>query len=172
MKTTTKKIKLSQVIGRQKWYYVNSEITDKNFPTTTTRTENWKLIRMTKSFSSQEALDEIKKQGCTPATAIELALWKEKHGDELKDWEWCLAFGQIWRGSGGGRGVPNARRLSGGDWSFCLGRFEGDWDSGYCLLCFCDQTLEPQTPSTDLSLESLKKELDEFKSKVEKVLKL
>jgi hypothetical protein len=97
---------------------------------------------MDKPFSAQEAMDEIKKQGCRPANAHELVLWKDAHGSELKDSEWCLAFGETWRDSYGYLRVPFVRRLSDGDWRLHLGFFGIDWDGGHCLLCFCDSSLD------------------------------
>ena len=132
---------LEQQLKKEKFYYVNSNLTSKNFPKPKkVATKNWKLIRMEKSFSSQEALDEIKKQGCRPANVYELLEWQKQHGDELKDYEWCFAFGQLWASAGGYHRVPYVYRHSDGDWYFNLGCFEFDWDGDYCLLAFEENT--------------------------------
>lgn len=133
---TTTTVDFDKVIKKEKFYYVNSDITAANFPVISTEIENWKLIRPGKRFTSQEAIDMMKAEGCRPATAYELLLWKQLHGDELKDWEYCLAFGQTYTDSDGDHRVPRVYRGSDGDWRFYLGYFGRDWGGDYCLLCF------------------------------------
>lgn len=153
---TERKSSIEKLIKSQKFYYANPDITDRNFPAPkTVQTENWKLIRMEKAFASQEALDEMRKQGCQPANAHELALWKVTNGGELKDREWCLAFGKTWQDSDGDRGVPSVGRSSGGGWSFGLDDFGGDWDSDRCLLGFCDPSLETSILGDSLPSDTL-----------------
>lgn len=162
---------LKRYIKDGKFYYVNSNITEENFPKPKSiRTENWKIIRMRKPVTSQEALDEIKKQGCTPANVYELLEWRETHGDELKDNEWALAFGSEYTGGGGYHRVPLVYRSSDGGWGFHLGDFGHDWYDGYCFVCFCDLPLKSQTLDKTQELRLL--ELEKFKEKVEKMLKL
>lgn len=142
-----------KALKKEQWYYCNPDITEEHFPITTTQTENWKLIKMEKSFSSQDALDRMKSEGCRPATAYELLLFKQNHPDQFpgKTWTWVLAFGQTWKDSDGDHRVPSVGLDSGGDWGFYLDFFEVDWDAGACLLCFCDsQPSEPLALETDL----------------------
>ena len=145
--------KLEKLINKKDYYYVNRHLTTENFPIPEkVRTEGWKLIEMKKSFSSEEALDEIKKQGCTPANAYELALWSESHRQEMKKGTCVIAFGQLWQNSVGYHRVPYVHANSGGDFKFDLGNFENDWNDDNFLLCFCDLELG--------TLDTSKKELD------------
>lgn len=138
-------------------YYKNSDLTEENFPTPkVTQTKNWKIIKMTKSFSSQEALDEIKKQGCRPANLYELLEWAK---DNQEKNQWVIALGQIWTDAVGNHMVPYVYRDSDGDFGFSLGIFEDDWSDDYCLLCFCDESTQALStsetqPSDSLTLES------------------
>lgn len=129
---------LEKIITKSIYYYVNSNLNSTNFPMPKNiRTEGWKLIKMKGSFSSQ-ALDEIKRQGCTPANVYELALWSESHCQEIKKGTYVIAFGQLWQDSDGYRRVPCVGADSAGDFRFNLGYFEDDWYGDSCLLCFCD----------------------------------
>ncbi len=160
MKTKTyKKGDFDKLVKKTKWYWLNDNLTEKNFPITTTQTENWKVIRMEKSFTSQEALDRIKAEGCRPATAFELLLFKENHSEEFKPWKWMLAFGQTWTDAVGRRRVPGVRARGDGGFGFDLGYFEGDWNDDYCLLCLCDETFDSQTLKKSQSLDTLPLEL-------------
>lgn len=130
-------MKLEQIIKKSEGYYVNSDLTSENFPKPDIiETTGAKIIKMEKSFSSQEALDEIKRQGCRPANAWELAKWANEHGEEMDKETWIVALGQIWKDSDGDHGVPFVYRHSDGDFRFNLGYFEGPWDGGGCLLGF------------------------------------
>ena len=138
-------------------YYRNSDLTEANFPVPKViQKEGWKLIKMKKSFSSQEALDEIKKRGCRPANLYELLEWAKDNQEES---QWVLAFGQTLTDGVGHHRVPFVYRGSVGYFEFRLGHFEYDWRGGRCLLCFCDEstqtlsTSEIQT-SDSLTLES------------------
>jgi hypothetical protein len=134
---------LKQLIEKCNFSYVNEDITGENFPRPDKiQTENWKIIRINKTFTSQEALDEIKKQGCHPANVWEMLVLFDEWKNELKDYEYLLAFGQLWEDGAGSRRVPRVYRRSGGDWLFRLGFFEDDWHGDYCLLCLCDPAME------------------------------
>ncbi len=133
--------KLEQLINKKDYSYVNNSLTTENFPIPEKiRTEGWKLIEIKNSFSSKEALDEIKKQGCTPANAYELALWSESHRQEIKKGTGVIALGQLWF-SDGYRRVPCVGANSDGGFGFDLGYFGIGWGGDYCLLCFCDLEL-------------------------------
>ena len=137
---------LIKEIKKLNTYYVNSNITNNNFPEPKEiRTGNWKVIKMTKSFSSQEALDEIKKQGCRPANIYELV----SLAPQLEKGKSYIAFGSKYIDSDGDRGVPYVHTRADGVFKFDLGRFEVDFDDGGCLLCLCDSTLTPSTSSSE-----------------------
>ena len=128
---------LEKVINKKNYSYVNNDLTAKNFPIPKkVRTEGWKVIKMKGPFTSQEALDEIKKQGCTPANAYELAEWA--HKDTLEKGTSIIALGQLWQDPNGYRRVPYVDTGSGGGFDFNLGYFGDPWCGVGCLLCFCD----------------------------------
>jgi len=141
MKTT-----LEKLINKKDYSYINSEITDKNFPVPEKiQTEGWKIIRMNKSFSSKEALDKIKSEGCRPANVYELITWANEHKEAempLGKWSAVLAFGSECEDADGCHRVPDVYRDSGGDFEFDLGYFESDWYGDDCLLCFCDDSTQ------------------------------
>jgi hypothetical protein len=142
------KPKLKNLIDKHTWYYKNENITEKNFPVPKKiETENWKIIRFDKSFTSKEALDRIKSEGCRPANVYELLTFKKNHPEIWPDntWTSVIAFGQTWKDSDRNHRVPHVLRDSDGDFEFSLGYFERDWRSDACVLCFCDSTLAPKT---------------------------
>lgn len=141
------------------YYYVNSDITEANFPwPKKVTTEGYKIINMGKSYSSQEALDRMKADGCRPATIHELITIAHEHPELFPEGKWSslVAFGTDFTDSDGRHRVPRVRRLSDGDWEFFLGVFEYDWDGDDCLICFCDNqpsdTLAPETDVVPLTL--------------------
>lgn len=130
-------MKLEQIIKKSDWYYIDSYLNSENFPKLDfIETTGAKIIKMSKSFSPQEALDEIKRQGCRPANAWELAEWANEHREEMDKLTWLLASGQTWKDSDGFHWVPYVLRLSVGDFRFHLGFFERPWFDDYCLLGF------------------------------------
>lgn len=154
MKTKTKQ-NIEDIIAQSNYYYVNSDLTSQNFHIPDTiQTENWKIITMPKSsFSSQEALDEIKRQGCRPAHVYELAIWANNHREELSKNTWCLALGQVVFLDGYYR-VPSVDRDSDGGFEFNLGYFEDGWSDDCVLLAFCD-TQSFDTLNTGKDVDSL-----------------
>lgn len=149
------KTKLENIIKKSKWTYVNKNLTAENFPIPEKiETENWKIITMKGYFSSQEALDEIKLQGCRPANAYELVLWLQKHPKEVLKGKGYTALGQMWQDSNGYHRVPSVRRFSGGAFRFFLVDFEGVWSDIYVLLAFCDSVdLSPVAKSPSFPKE-------------------
>lgn len=156
-------------------YYQNSDLTTKNFPMPDViETKGVRIIKMDKYFSSQEALDRIKAEGCRPANIYELLIWAK---DNQEKGQWIIAFGSEWKDAGGDHRVPCVDAGSGGDFGFNLGRFGGGWDSGVCLVCFCDKTLEPKTlkvPSTSapLTLKPILELVDEIEAKLHTIKQL
>lgn len=125
--------------------YINSNINETNYPLPKSiDLTGVKIIRMGKSFSSQEALDRIKAEGCRPATIWELAAFKQENEDELKGKsEWYLAFGSTDFVADGYHRVPNVYAHSDGDFDFVLCRFGYGWDVVRCLVAFSeDKTIK------------------------------
>lgn len=162
MTKTYKQGDFDKLIQKQKWYWKNDNLTEPNFPMDTVRTENWKLIKLDKYTNSQDCLKLIKDASCTPANAMELALFRENHPEEWPDGKWTgiIALGQLWKDSDGYHRVPGVHRYSDGDWKFFLGYFGNDWDTEHCLLCFCDlQPSETQALEKNVDSLALPKEL-------------
>ncbi len=139
------KYNLEKLIKKHKWYYVNSDITEKNFPLPKKiETENPVILKFDNSFSSEEALERCKKEGLRPANIYELLLLKENHPENWPDntWSSILAFGSQFTDSDGDHRVPLVRAYSDGVFWFSLGDFGRDWASDYCLLCVCDKTFD------------------------------
>lgn len=148
---------LEKIIKEKEWYYVNSNITSKNFPKPKViETEGARIIKMKGYFTSQQALDEIKRQGCRPANAWELALFDR---EKIEKGSWLIAVGQLWRDSNGYHRVPHVLAFSDGGFSFGLGFFVPDWDSLLCLLAFCDKTLDTKKLEKEFDSLSLPDEL-------------
>lgn len=135
-----KKIKTFKELTKD-FYYVNQNINDNQFPwPKDVDITGYKVIKMEKSFSSQEAMERIQEEGCRPATIQELILVVHAHPELFPDGQRTslIAFGTEYLDSDGHRRVPLVRRFSGGDREFDLGFFELGWGGDYCLLCFCD----------------------------------
>src|SRR5579872_5085317 len=166
---TKQKYDLQKLIKKQKWYYVNENLTTKNFPMPDViETKDWKLITLDRTYTSQQCLDKIKAEGCRPANVYELALWANAHREEVPKGKWYVALGQLWCFDGYHR-VPYVNAYSVGAFGFYLGFFEVDWSDGNCLLCFCDKTLdtrELKTSSDTLSLENRVKILEDFNERL------
>lgn len=124
------------------FYYVDSDITEKNFPwPKTVSTENYKIINMGKSYSSQEALVRMQTEGCRPATIHELIVVSHENPELFPDGKWSslVAFDTDFIDSDGRHRVPYVDRSSDGDRGFSLGVFEDDWGGVDCLLAFFDK---------------------------------
>lgn len=168
---TKNKYNLEDIIAKNKWYYLNPNITEKNFPLPEKiETEGWKIIRMDKSFTSQEALERIKKEGCKPANIYELALFRNNHPEEFPKgkYTWVLALGSDFTGSDGNHRVPVVSARGDGAFVFRLGGFGHPWGGDGCLLCFCDSSSDSQDlshPSDTLTLrvEKLEAFVDHLK---------
>jgi hypothetical protein len=172
----TQAYNLDKMLKKHKFYYIHSDINSKNFPVPDViETENPVIIKMEKDFTSQEALDEIKKRGCRPANIYELLLYVENHPEGFQRGKYIgvAAFGSYFIDSDGRHRVPFVDRDSDGGWEFFLGNFEGAWRADFCLVCFCDKTLNTQTLENPLTLENvdLNKAIETVKSAGYKVIK-
>lgn len=146
--------KLQELIGKKKWYYVNRDITEANFPVPKTiQTEGTKLITFKKPFSSEEALAEIRRQGYRPANIYELLEYI--NDNEIEKGTYIIAFGSEFRDSDGDHRVPRVDAHSAGDFEFFLGLFGPGWHSGSVVLCFCDEISESLNLKKDNSLDTL-----------------
>lgn len=155
------------------YYYVNSEITEKNFPIPKDLKlpEHCKIIKMDKPFLSAEALERIKKEGCRPGTIWELALLKQERPELWPSGQWSsiVAFGTDFTDAGGDHRVPLVHAYAGGDFEFRLGYFGYGWNAVHCLVCFCDSqhsdalafksdlgSFDPSALTEEMAIELLK----------------
>jgi hypothetical protein len=134
---------LKQLLNKKKWYYINENITEANFPRPKKiETQNPQIIKLEKTMTSQECLDLIKSKGCRPANIWELLEYVNTH--ELEKNKYLIAFGSQWVDSVCNHRVPYVDRFSDGDFRFILGSFAHDWGVVCCLLVFRDsKTSEP-----------------------------
>jgi len=147
---------LEKLINKKDFCYVNGDLTIANFPAPEKiQTEGWKIIKLNKGVPSEEALAEIKAQGCRPANVYELVTWVNSHKEEIEKGTWLVALGQTAKIDY--HRVPHVYRYSGGDFRFDLGYFGNDWHDDYYLLCFCDESTQPLTTleTSPLTLEQM-----------------
>lgn len=154
---------LEQKISKLKTYYVNSDITSDNFPKPEKIRDfkDFHVIEMKKSFTSEEGLAKMKKQGCSPANIWEIVEYAEK----LEKGKWYIALDSkdnLWKDSDGSHRVPHVHARTDGGFEFSLGYFGRGWGDDDCLLCVRDLPLDTQTlgntepltlSSSDINLE-------------------
>jgi len=148
--------KLQKELKKIKTYYVNDFYTEKNFPQPEKlRTKNVKVIEMSQSFSSKEALAEMKRQGCTPMNVWELVKWVQDGNAEKGKWYMAVDEKDKLLYANGYHRVPYVGAYSDGDFEFNLGDFEDDWPADDCLVCFCDSPLGSRSLSEVKSSDTL-----------------
>jgi hypothetical protein len=126
-------------------YYQNPNLNSENFPIPDViETEGAVIIKKDKYFSSEEALDEMKKRGLRPANIYETLIWAK---DNQEKGQSVITFGSKWKDSDGYHWVPRVYAFTEGGFKFYLGYFGNNWYGGHCLLCFCDKE-STQTLST------------------------
>lgn len=122
MKTSTKSLK--KLIEAKKFSWVNSNITEANFPPQKIRSTDYNLYHFDRYISSEEVIKEMEKDGYAPANIYELLEW-----EGWNDKDWVVALASVCRVSGDRR-VP------------CLSRFDSErdlslvyWDDGWDGFC-------------------------------------
>jgi hypothetical protein len=118
--------------------YINPEI-EKNFTLEEPRNSDYKVFKFDKYMSSEEVINEIKKEGYLPATLGELLDYK---GEE----NWLVALGSVGKVHGD-RNVLYLHRLD-SKRDLKLGWFDDDWNGRYRFLAVRNLEL-----NTSLSLE-------------------
>ena len=93
---------LSTLIKKGKYDYVNSDITQENFPDTGERGEV-QIIKLRDDITSEESIEELKKQGLRPANIYELLEWGAKNTEPVSKWTYAVALGSSWQDLDGGR---------------------------------------------------------------------
>lgn len=111
---------LKQLIEEQKFDYVDSDITEKNFPISKREHGEYKVYSFNKQMSSEDVIKEMEKDGYSPATLLELLEYK---GDE----HYLVALGSVCE-LGGNRRVPALWYVA-RERGLGLHSWDGDWDS-------------------------------------------
>lgn len=113
---------LKQLIKENNFYYVNSYITEDNFPIPENIEEvEYDIVDFNRYIVSEDAIKELSKDGYRPATLYDLLAWKNWNNSDF-----VVALGSVAEVDGSRR-VPclnedfSGRRL-GLDW------FDGDWN--------------------------------------------
>lgn len=137
--------------------YVDSRI-ENNFPLEPVRGEEYRLFHFDKYISLEDAVNEINKEGYTPANIHELLVcedWNEKY--------WVVALGSAYEVRGGRR-VPYLSR-GGSERDLRLGWWGSDWGAR-CRFLGVRNSLSThalgssERPLESLTLESAHKKLD------------
>lgn len=162
--------KIKKLIKELKFDYVNPDITDKNFPDQPRKgfgpTE---LMKIDREMTTQEILDQMKKDGYELANSYELLEWAKSNWNGK---DWVVGLGSQWIDASG---CPRAL----GFWGHAGGRglhllycsLDSSWGR-HCLFARRRYlgNLDSKTSLDSLQLRILA--LEEFNKKVEKVLKL
>ncbi|MDP3901700.1 MAG: hypothetical protein Q8Q37_01845 [bacterium] len=129
---------LCAMIEAGSYNWVSLDINDKNFPSPKITSDlpqatiNLELIRFNKRMSSEQVMDELKKQNLRPATLPELLAFGAKFPEKQRKYP-LVALGSVWQNLYGRRRVPilygddDERALDLDDW-------DGDWDGRYRFL--------------------------------------
>lgn len=114
--------------------WVNGNITEKTFPITQRPNGNveMRVFRFHRAISSDEAVQEMGKEGYRPAELPEGLAYAKANPDEQRQYQIAL-LGSAWRGWGGDRGVPYLWYDSGGR-GLNFGWYGSRWDEDVRFL--------------------------------------
>ena len=152
---------LKSLIKKQKFNYVNSNITETNFPKPDRFSTDYKVFIFDRYILSEDVIKEMEKEGYVPANIYELLSYTGKE-------TWLIALGSACVSGGYLRvlclcGSGSGRELR-------LDSFDGDW-SNFCRFVGVRKSeLSPKTlgtsPLDTLSLETRVKKLEERLNKL------
>lgn len=134
--------------NRKKFYYYKDAITDQNFPNPTRVLKPGDKLRVRAfkqvvggSTTSEERMAFLATQKAVHVGAQGASLVWDQKRDQLPKGKWYCSFdekGRLWQDADGRHWVPFVDAVSGGGFSFDLGRFEAVWRGDGAILCFCD----------------------------------
>ncbi|MBP6974781.1 MAG: hypothetical protein KBB54_02440 [Candidatus Pacebacteria bacterium] len=140
-------------LNRKKFYDVNTDISDTNFPTPSrilkpgdklhVRAYNQIVSGTTTSEERMAFLTEQKANVYTGAQGASLVF--EQKRDQLPKGKWYASFDEaenLYKDADGDRRVPNVAAYSDGVFDFDLGNLEDVWDDDNAFLGFYDVTEE------------------------------
>lgn len=142
---------LKQLIKQNKLDWVNSNITEKNFPIQPEDNEKaeYKLFNFDRYISSEDAIKEMDKDDFRPATIRELLSWKDWNGKDF-----VVGLGSVWRGGLGNRYVP-ILYCDGEGRVLDLGWCGGVWHGNFRFLGVRKLLTKDLEPKTSKSLDIL-----------------
>ncbi len=134
--------------NREKFYGVNDNITDANFPNPSRilKSGDRLYVRAFKqiiegSTTSVERIAFLDTQKAIHTGAQGASLVWEQKRNQLPKGKWYASFDEeerLWKDADGRHRVPFVGAYSGCGFSFRLGYFEGGWRGYFAFLCFCD----------------------------------
>lgn len=125
---------LAQMITVGNYDWVNSNISEKNFPVKGKgQVElNVELVHYGKSMNSGNIVQDMASRGLRPAILPELLAFGAAYPDKQREFP-IVAFGSVWRSWGGGRYVAYLDRV-GSERSLFLDLWLGDWFGSHRFL--------------------------------------
>jgi hypothetical protein len=134
--------------NRKKFYGVNDNITDENFPNPSRVLKPGQKLRV-RAFkqvvpgttTSEERMKFLTTQNAVHTGAQGASLVFETKRNQLPKGKWYSSFDQpdrLWTDADGCHRVPRVYCRSGGDFKFDLSFFESVWDEYDTFFCFCD----------------------------------
>lgn len=127
-------LSLPDRISRGKYDSVNSDITEEHFPMSIVADYDveYDLFRFNRDISSEDAIQEMERDGFRPAMLTELLALGEAQPGLQKQFP-IIALGSVWRISSNCHHVP-ALHWDGGRRRLFLSWFESDWFTPYRFL--------------------------------------
>ena len=126
--------------------YYNDDFTDENFTKATNKLEPGKtyivkIHPILQTVQSEDCVLFLKKQNSILVGGQGLSLVYELNKEAFPKGKYTVSFDEkdaLWVDSVGHHRVPGLNAYSGGDFSFDLGDFEGEWNDNGCLLSVCE----------------------------------
>lgn len=109
--------------------YVNSEITNSNFPTSAVGSQNLyvDVMAFNRRINSEEVVEELDRLGFRPATIHELLTFGAQYPDFQDDYN-LVALGSPFQDRGGELRAPYLNRIGSARYFCCsLVKWSGDW---------------------------------------------
>ena len=132
----TKQPTLKSLIKKNKFDWVNPNITSENFPPQG-KIEEVELIDFKKALTTNEVIKLLAEQGFRPATIYELLTWSQKNWNGK---DWIVALGSVWQSAGGYRRVACLFRDA-SERYLSLYWVEDDW-RGFCRFAAVRKSLD------------------------------
>lgn len=134
--------------NRKKFYGINDNIIDANFPNPTRVLKPGQKLRVCAfkqvvggTTTSEERMAFLATQKAIHTGAQGASLVFEQKRDQLPKGKWYASFDEkdrLWADADGRHGVPYVYCFSDGAFEFSLGYFERVWRESNAFLCFCD----------------------------------